>query len=593
MRKPNPLFATDFYKIGHINQYNKLTTLIFSNFTPRSDKLFRHYVPDAPKAVLVAGVQGVIQSFVMDMWNEGFFDQPKHKVVANYKRVVEKCLGISLDTKHIEDLHDLGYLPLEIRCLPEGTLCPIQVPVYTVHNTDDRFAWLTNYFESALSAETWKVMVNATTAFNYRLLFERAAAETCDDNSHVDFQGHDFAFRGLSGIYDGYGSAFGHLLSFKGTDTVLAIQYAEDFYDGENTFVAGSIPASEHSVATTNIGAIIAKLVASDPDFIKKSVDDQRYEAEKEFLKQYAVVIYPNGFASYVADSYDYWKLLTEMTVELKEEILAREGRLVFRPDSGDPIKVVAGYKVVSFAEAKAIIREQYTSGKVGWPAVLEDNLNDVDGIENPTQFSKGDRSVFVEHGFEIIEQDEIYYDATTGELSDLPEHEIKGSVEVLWEVFGGTVNSKGYKVLDSHVGIIYGDSITLERATEIFARLKAKGFASSNIVFGIGSYTYNYSTRDTFGFACKATGSIIDGEEILVSKEPKTDIKKKSAKGFVAVVKDPTDGHYVLEDGLSFADIQNPRNELAVVFKNGNLERFQTIDAIRENVQEALVKYL
>lgn len=589
-RRPNPLFATDFYKIGHINQYNALTTLIFSNFTPRADKLFQHYVKDAPHAVLVAGVQGVIQSFIMDMWTEGFFNQPKDKVVSQYKRLVDKSLGINLDVTHIEQLHDLGYLPLEIRCLPEGTLCPIQVPVYTVHNTDDRFAWLTNYFESALSAETWKVMTNATTAFNYRLLFERYAEKTCDNNLHVDFQGHDFAFRGLSGIYDGYGSSFGHILSFKGTDTVLAIQYAEDFYAGEETFVAGSIPASEHSVATTNIGAIIANTVfAADK---KHDVDFQRGVAEKIFLSKYITQIYPDGFASYVADSYDYWSVLTEIAPALKDEIMAREGRLVFRPDSGDPVKVVAGYKVVSFAEAKAIIREQYTSGKVGWPAVLEDNLNDVDGIENPTQFSKGDRSVFVEHGFEIIEQDEIYYDAITGELSDLPEHEIKGSVEVLWEIFGGEVNSKGYKVLDSHVGVIYGDSITLKRATEIFERLEAKGFASSNIVFGIGSYTYNYNTRDTFGFACKATGSIINGEEILVSKEPKTDVKKKSAKGFLSVVKD-SDGDYRLVDGLSFEDIQSPDNQLGVVFKDGKLVRFQTLEGIRENVANELKKYL
>lgn len=592
MRRPNPLLATDFYKAGHINQYNPLTTLIFSNFTPRSDKLFQHYTENAPKAVLVVGVQGVIQSFIMDLWNEGFFKQPKEKVVKQYKRIVEKSLNTKISVKHIEELHDLGYLPLEIRCLPEGTLCPIQVPVYTVHNTDKRFAWLTNYFESALSAETWKVITNATTAFNYRLLFERYADETCDNNFHVDFQGHDFAFRGLSGLYDGYGSAFGHVTVFRGTDTILAIQYAEDFYGAEDTFVAGSIPASEHSVATTNIGAIIAKLVATDPDFLAKSVDDQRYLAEKDFLKQYATVIYPNGFASYVADSYDYWKLLTQMTRELKEEILARDGRIVFRPDSGDPVKVIAGYKVVSFAEAKAIIREQYTSGKVGWPSILEENLNDVDSIENPTQFSKGDRSVFVEHGFEIIEQDEIYYDASTGELSDLPEHEVKGSVEVLWEIFGGEVNTKGYKVLDSHVGLIYGDSITLTRATEIFKRLKAKGFASSNVVFGIGSYTYNYNTRDTFGFACKATGSIIDGEEILVSKEPKTDIKKKSAKGFLKVILNP-EGEYELVDGLSFGQVADEDNQLQVAFKDGKLERFQHLNDVRDNVTRNLVKYL
>lgn len=565
-RKPNPLFATDFYKIGHINQYNKLTTMIFSNFTPRADKLFQHYVENAPRAVLVAGIQGVIQSFVMDLWNDGFFKQPKAKVVGQYKRLVDKSLNVDLDVSHIEALHDLGYLPLEIRCLPEGTLCPIQVPIYTVYNTHDDFAWLTNYFESGLSAETWKVITNATTAFNYRLLFERYAEKTCDNNLHVDFQGHDFAFRGLSGIYDGYGSSFGHILAFKGTDTVLAIQYAEDFYGAEDTFVAGSIPASEHSVATTNIGAIIEDQRKHRMTQAHVSLDDERYFAEKEFLNRYITEIYPAGFVSYVADSYDYWSVLTKIAPELKDKIMAREGRLVFRPDSGDPVKVVAGYKIESFRDWQTM---QTSSVAVGTEVIYLEDRNKYYDIT-------GDRTI----------------NASIQEDYEIPEHEAKGSVEVLWEIFGGEVNSKGYKVLDTHVGVIYGDSITLKRATDIFERLEAKGFASSNIVFGIGSYTYNYNTRDTFGFACKATGSIINGEEILVSKEPKTDVKKKSAKGFLSVVKD-SDGDYRLVDGLSFEDIFAPENELAVVFRDGDLKRFQNLEEIRDNVSVELKKYL
>lgn len=568
-RKPNPLFATDFYKIGHINQYNKLTTMIFSNFTPRADKLFQHYVENAPRAVLVAGIQGVIQSFVMDLWNDGFFKQPKAKVVGQYKRLVDKSLNVDLDVSHIEALHDLGYLPLEIRCLPEGTLCPIQVPIYTVYNTHDDFAWLTNYFESGLSAETWKVITNATTAFNYRLLFERYAEKTCDNNLHVDFQGHDFAFRGLSGIYDGYGSSFGHILAFKGTDTVLAIQYAEDFYGAEDTFVAGSIPASEHSVATTNIGAIIEDQRKHRMTQAHVSLDDERYFAEKEFLNRYITEIYPAGFVSYVADSYDYWSVLTKIAPELKDKIMAREGRLVFRPDSGDPVKVVAGYIIGQSFETKEEAQLYYEQTC---------NFNNLPEL--------------VKVGGEYFEIQQWDPSRVCVGNTPIPEHEAKGSVEVLWEIFGGEVNSKGYKVLDTHVGVIYGDSITLKRATDIFERLEAKGFSSSNIVFGIGSYTYNYNTRDTFGFACKATGSIINGEEILVSKEPKTDVKKKSAKGFLSVVKD-SDGDYRLVDGLSFEDIFAPENELAVVFRDGDLKRFQNLEEVRDNVSVELKKYL
>lgn len=130
--------------------------------------------------------------------------------------------------------------------------------------------------------------------------------------------------------------------------------------------------------------------------------------------------------------------MLTEYTRELKSLILAREGRVVFRPDSGNPVEILCGTSADD-ARSKRSAQE-------------------------------------------------------------------KGSVEVPWEIFGSTINAKGYKVLDPHVGLIYGDPITLERANEILRRLKAKGFVSSNVVFRMGSFTYQYNMRDTFGFAMKAT---------------------------------------------------------------------------------------
>lgn len=146
---------------------------------------------------------------------------------------------------------------------------------------------------------------------------------------------------------------------------------------------------------------------------------------------------------------------------------------------------------------------------------------------------------------------------------------EQKGSVEVLWETFGGTVNEKGFKTLDKHIGLIYGDSITLERAEEILSRLAAKGFTSDNIVFGIGSYTYNYLTRDTNGFAVKATYVEIDGEGKAIFKAPKTDSgTKKSAKGLLAVVKD-FEGTLRLEQVVDSLDAPS---ELITFFLDGEV---------------------
>lgn len=562
MIKLNPLFATDFYKPSHADQYNQATEVIFSNFTPRSDKLFPHFSTDDHRIVSI-GQQGVVKDFVIDMWNTYFFSQPKEKVIGEYVDMLRLSLNLTnVRTEHIEALHDLGYLPLEIRSLPEGALVPIQVPVYTIHNTDPRFFWLTNYFETALSAETWKVMNNATIAYQYYKLCRQFAEQTCDTLDHLMFQCHDFSFRGLSGIVDAYKNGFGHLSCFFGTDTIPAIQFANDFYGMKGQFVAGSIPASEHSVATTNIGAIIQDIKKNKvyPGGKLPGVDELRYEAEKEFLKKYITEIYASGFCSYVSDSYDYWSVITRMLPELKEEIMARDGRLVVRPDSGDPVKVVAGY---------IILPGEYNSTNDAFDAIYT-----YEGTGPLPEVVK------ISGAWYTITYDDS---KTTMSISEMKDHEVQGTIECLWDTFGGVVNKKGYKVLDSHIGLIYGDSITVERARQIFERLKAKGFASSNVVFGVGSYTYNYSTRDSLGFACKATGSVINNNEILVTKEPKTDMKKKSATGFLKVVSE--DGNFKLIDGLGFESIKDLDNELRIIFRDGKLYNETTLSDIRNRL--------
>lgn len=158
---------------------------------------------------------------------------------------------------------------------------------------------------------------------------------------------------------------------------------------------------------------------------------------------------------------------------------------------------------------------------------------------------------------------------------------ENKGAIEALWDIFGGTMTEKGYKLLDSHIGLIYGDAITLLRAQEIVDRLAAKGFASINLVFGIGSYTYQYNTRDTFGYALKSTLCVINGQEKQIFKDPKTDNGiKKSQKGRVVVLKDGDSFKFV--NGFGLNDVI-AGDQLVEVFRDGKLlvdENFADIRA-------------
>jgi Phosphoribosylpyrophosphate synthetase len=161
-----------------------------------------------------------------------------------------------------------------------------------------------------------------------------------------------------------------------------------------------------------------------------------------------------------------------------------------------------------------------------------------------------------------------------------------KGAMQHLWDTFGGTVNSKGYKQLDPHVGLIYGDSITLVRCRAISDGLKRLGFASTNIVYGIGSYTYQYNTRDIFGFAVKATYGVVNGEGRAIYKDPVTDDgEKKSARGLLSVTYNDLD-YKLCEDVTPELEGQG---SLKTVFKDGQLVQKTTLAEIRERLKASL----
>jgi len=252
----NPLTCADGYKQSHRQQYPAGTSMVYSNLTPRSDRLKN--IPDDlwTGKVTFFGLQYFLKEFLQETWDVGFFQRPKREVVLRFKRRMDAYLGKdAVPTDHIEQLHDLGYLPICIKALPEGCQVPMKTPVLVLYNTHEDFAWLTNFLETALSAYLWKPTTSATVARHYRLLLKKYADETCDSDAHLNTQAHDFSMRGLSGLEDGAMSGAGHLTSFIGTDSICAIDLVESYYnaDVEQEVVGVSVPATEHSVATLNI----------------------------------------------------------------------------------------------------------------------------------------------------------------------------------------------------------------------------------------------------------------------------------------------------------------------------------------------------
>lgn len=498
-----PVLLKDGYKSGHVFQYPRDTTLVYSNLTPRSSR-----VPGV-SAVVGFGFQYFAEEYLIRAFHEGFFSLPRAGVLAAYKRRMDHYLGPdAVPVAHIGELHELGYLPLLIKAVPEGTLVPLRVPLLTIRNTDDRFFWLTNMVETLMSNVLWMPITSATTAHHYRLTFDLFARETGADPAFCAWQGHDFSFRGLPGVEAALLSGAAHLLSFTGTDTIPAIDFLEEYYgaDCERELIGGSVPATEHSVMC--MGGC---------------------DGERETIRRLITEVYPKGIVSIVCDTWDFWKVLTEILPSLKAEIMARDGKVVVRPDSGDPADIICGAN----------------------PGIM------------PRMLVDGER----EEEFAAAED---------------------GAVVTLARAFGATQNARGFFELDPHVGLIYGDSITPERQVDILTRLAAKGFASSNVVLGIGSYTYQHVTRDTYGLAVKATyGATRTNGGQAIYKDPKTDDgTKKSATGLLVVRENEPCGRLHCIEHVTWTE--EASGLLQPVFVNGAMARRETLAGIRARLAAA-----
>lgn len=535
--KPSYLIATalcDFYKLSHPEQYPANTEYVYSTWTPRSNK-HMPYINE----VVSFGIQTFIKKYLLKFFKENFFSRSEQEVVEEYRDFIKSTLGIEPNVERIRSLHQLGYLSLEIKAIPEGDKVALGVPMLTIVNTKPEFYWLTNYFETLISCQLWQPMTSASIAHEIKRVLKNYADSTCDNHDHLAFQAHDFSMRGMSSLESAELSGMGHLLSFTGTDTIPAICAAKHYYGNglPNDYLIGtSIPATEHSVMSAHTKGDKAKMA-------------DEFDTYKHLLTN----VYPSGFVSIVSDTYDFWHNVENVFPRLKDIIMQRDGRFVVRPDSGKPIDILCGTldcKYFSDEEDLAIHCEE---------------------VEDPQ-----------DGGFYCVDNDEdnVYYKVVNGELVVYePTVEEKGLIVCLWETFGGTYNEKGFRVLDPHIGAIYGDGINLKNMKEILGKLKEQGFASSNIVFGVGSYQYQYQTRDSLGFAMKCTSTICDGVEYQVAKEPKTDSGKKSQRGRVKVT---AKDKYV--DGL-FAGGDYSDDLMITYFKDGELLIDENIDTIRKRL--------
>ena len=475
------MLYSDSYKQCHPLMYPDNQEMLVSYLTPRK-AMNEHF----PKMVVWG-----IHPFITDINHafNAFFQLPLEVVMNEYDHYIGAHLGIgNVARDRIVELHELGYLPLEIRALPEGSVVNMGIPIVEMRNTHPRFAWVVQWVECLLQTEVWPMCAYATVGWEYHKVAEKYYEMTAPDADPFMAMA-DFGFRGMSCLEDATRCSASWLLSFNKTSTIPALPYLDDYYNArcaENKIGLGAV-STEHSVMATNY--------AIDGD-------------EITFVKRMLTEIYPNTSFSMVSDTYDYWNMVNNIIPACKKEILAHNGKLLVRPDSGDMVSITIG------------------------------------------------------------------------------------TIQKFWDTFGGTINEAGYKVLDPHIGLIYGDGCTLNKVTEIYETLAQLGFAATNVVFGVGAFCFHalfdpsnkftVLTRDTWGMAMKATHGVFGGQSVPIFKDPKTDIGglKKSQKGCCQVIHGK-DGNFICKDG--FNDwVTNNLTILETVFYDSHMCNVPTFHTIR-----------
>lgn len=487
----NPMLLCDTYKTVHNMMYPEKLQHLVSYWVPRKS----YFEMEENQKMVWFGLQAFIKEYLVEYFQKNFFDKSEEEIIKSYERVMDVQLDGFYNTDPIVALHRLGYLPIQINALPEGSKVNMGIPCIELTNTHKDFAWLVQWVECLLQVELWKICNDATIGNMYYRLAKYWYEKNTDNNLDPRDAFSNFDMRGDDSLEVSARTAAAWLLSSNKTSTIPALPYIDKYYNAHTEYFhtgRGAI-STEHSVISCNAGIGIN---------------------EETLLKKFLTDTFKDKSFSFLGDTYDYWNVVNKIVPSCKKEILEHNGKLLIRPDSGDMIEITIG------------------------------------------------------------------------------------TIQKFWDVFGGTINSKGYKVLDPHIGLIYGDGCTLSQLSKIWKKLDEMGFAANNVVFGIGAFCFKtvfegdrmiVNTRDMYGCAMKATYAIVNGVSVQIYKDPKTDTNhlKKSHKGLVFVEK--TKNGFKATDGFDYKSIieygHNHESAFVPYFKDGKILHHERFNTIRERL--------
>jgi len=488
---------TDSYKLTHWRIYPKRLTKMLSYLEARSPS-------DFADETVFFGLQYFIKRYLLGtvITNR---DLPRLQAFCKHHFYGVEGLFNEEGWRYIIEKHN-GRLPVSIKAVAEGTIVPVGNVMMTIENTDENCAWLTNFLETVL-VEVWNTITVASLSRAMKKNQYAAMKKTVEDELIpiiLPSRVHDFGYRGVSSPETAALSAAAHLVNFAGTDTIAGIELINQFYsnDGYSDTEEYDMTSGDEWNAEESYRRWDRFYADHMPGFSIPATEHSQMtlggpEGELSVCRN-LISEFPNGFVACVSDSYDLFNCVNEYWGgALKDDVLNRNGTLVVRPDSGDPIKIV--------------------------PMVLE----------------------------------------------------------ALGNKFGYRINKKGFKVLNDKVRVIQGDGINVKSHADILIAVIEVGWSVENLAFGSGGALLQKVNRDTFAFAFKCCYAVVDGKPRDVYKKPKTDSKKNSKRGQLALVRN-SEGRLTTVPEAE-ASQYDSGNLLIEVFRDGELLVDLPFEMIRE----------
>lgn len=562
----NPiLYWTSAYKISQKDfEYKGVESaylIALPEFSQKLSDLLSDGEHEANKYVLF-GLQWMLMRMHI-MFQKGFFERDVEDVISEIESTLD-TYGAPYSIEYFRDLHKLGYLPICVKALPEGTLLPENVPMFTVENTVSGYGWLAKYLECGMSSDLRKQVTVATIAHKYNTVIQEYLDKTSvgqDASEHLS----NLSSRTQVGFESGAITGVGFMLSSKLSDNLAGLWGAKSFYMSKES-VDDVLVATKPMIDRTVIEVAVASII-KEKSLLGETVDQS--EAESLYLKYILTEKYKSGDLAYMADSLNLWDFISKIQ-SVSGHLWERDGDFIVACHKGNAIRVLSGYRILDIDANQSLkgrfqTLEQLKYNTHMWwsPEIEAVKFKGVYYNLNPSFYDNGVVESFAE--------------------VEMSREEAVGLVEVLYLSLGGSVNEKGYFELNSKTRVMFTENVSVNCVREILQRLEEKKFSASSVIFGVDDITMNTSVNH-LGVAVKPSHAtlLLDNERVDVIVPQKVSGGSMALSGFITA-KYGFYGDILVSSNVTRDEMED--SILEDLYVNGVFHNFVDVKSVRQSL--------